>query len=120
MSSLLSHTIQSPRHGKNYRGAHRTQRSLGLALFLTLVPTNAEAMRCGPTDHVIKQIEDAHHEATIFAGLLNPIAMLRIWLNPETQTWTATITTPDKTCITAYGLFGDLKTSANDPKSKSH
>tara|TARA_R110002074_G_scaffold333649_1_gene503859 strand:- start:404 stop:637 length:234 start_codon:yes stop_codon:yes gene_type:complete len=77
-------------------------------------------MQCGATDQVIKQLKDSHHEATIFAGLISPRAMVRIWLNPKTQTWTATITTPDRTCITAFGLFGDVKAPVDDSKSRSH
>jgi hypothetical protein len=72
------------------------------------VTSPAFAQQCGPTASVEQELAARHNEAVIFTGLRSAHEMVRLWLNPDTGSWTATVTTPGgQTCVVSNGLYGD-------------
>lgn len=76
-------------------------KSIAALLFLA-APAFAEAP-CGPTDQVFQKLAVEYGEEIVVTGTVQDTRMA-VWANQETQTWTATMTRGDLTCIQAAGV----------------
>lgn len=78
-----------------------------LALLAMLSPAYAQ-QQCGPTDRVAELLGGAHGEAVIGRGLVADQFIAMTWANPETGSWTITVTDPRGiTCIVIHGTDWD-------------
>ena len=75
-----------------------------LALLCLAVPAAAqEPSRCGPREAVVAMLADRHGEAQVGYGVAQG-AILEVWRNTASGTWTVVITTPDgQSCMVADG-----------------
>lgn len=76
-------------------------RSIAALLFFA-APAFAEAP-CGPTETVFQFLADRRGQDIVVTGTVQDTRMA-VWANQETQTWTATMTRGDFTCIQAAGV----------------
>ena len=75
-----------------------------LRLALALLATPAAAQTCLPLPAVIETLTDQWGEAPVGQGLSTGGAIVTVWTNPETGTWTITVTRPDgATCLIGAG-----------------
>ena len=84
-----------------------------LALIIATVPVHAEP-QCAPVERVMQFLSAQHGESPVVIGLM-PTAMMQVWANPDTGTWTLLRITPDgQACMMASG--GNLEFAAPMPK----
>ena len=51
-------------------------------------PASASTL-CGPYQGLIKQLDEKYGETRAYAGLENESAVVEVFINPETQSWSA-------------------------------
>jgi hypothetical protein len=78
------------------------------ALLLALaVPAAAQGRNCGTEAEVVAFLSGKFNEQPIFLGL-SPDAMFRLWLSPNSGTFTGTVTSASgQTCIIISGVAGE-------------
>jgi len=75
-----------------------------LSLLFSAVAAPASAASCAPNDVVVSRLADQYGESRQSGGLAENGALMEVFANPETGTWTVTITTADgTTCVIATG-----------------
>jgi hypothetical protein len=74
-----------------------------LALLLT-TPATAQQRVCAPTAQMIERLDKGFGERLSAAGLGANGSMVAVYSNPESGSWTITVTTPDKvSCVVSSG-----------------
>lgn len=88
------------------------QHTLSLAMILAAgslaLPAAAQAPQCAPTVEVMDTLTETWGESPVSSGLTDDDIYAVWWLNPETGTWTLTMTGTDGlTCIAGFGRNGE-------------
>ena len=82
-------------------------RTLALALAATgILSATAEAQGavCGPRDRVVAHLAENYGESRQSAGLAGTTALVEVFANLDTGSWTITVTRPDGSmCLMASG-----------------
>lgn len=78
--------------------------AVSLALTLPTVAAAQSARQCGPRDAVVEQLENRFSESRQAMGLAANNAVVELYANPATGTWTITATMASGlTCLIASG-----------------
>jgi hypothetical protein len=82
-----------------------------IAAVLFATSAEAQGRLCAPRDKVIEQIAGKHGEAQQSYGLQQSGAVIEIWANTDTGSWTVFVSTPEgMSCLVAVGeAFGVVK-----------
>lgn len=79
--------------------------SFGFALLIFATQNaHAQAAQCGPRPDVLSALATKYGEARRGIGIAGQNAVVELFVNPSTGTWTIIATSPDgKTCLIASG-----------------
>ena len=85
--------------------------------------TEGHAQGCASRDVIVRTLEEEFGEAAIWQGLTQSngrSAVTELWVNPQSQTWTVTQSTPDgQTCMatsgTGYNEMSFAAPASGDP-----
>ncbi len=83
-----------------------------LAAFL--IPVPAQASQCGPKEALESFLMDRYGEALAFTGVSSSGGQIRLYLNPETMSWSVALRppqAPQSLCPLAEGQAGVLQTN---------
>lgn len=82
-----------------------TRYILAFIAALTPIPAMAQQMNCGTTESLEAMLSVDYGEFQLFAAPSgrNSALLYRLFINPETGTWTAVITDPRESCILDSG-----------------
>jgi len=88
--------------------------SFGFALLIFATQNaHAQSAQCAPRPDVLAALATKYGEARRGIGIAGQNAMMELFVNPSTGTWTIIATTPDgKTCLIASGSNFEM---ARDP-----
>lgn len=82
--------------------------SVAAGLLGGVTQANAQQL-CQPTEVVTSTLTENYGEHEIFGGLDAQERLVQMYLNPETGTWTAVMSTPNGiSCVVAAGEYGSL------------
>ena len=77
--------------------------ALSLCALLCLALPAAAQDNCGARERVIGKLAGEYGEAPQSAGIDTAGALVELWANPQTRTWTLLLTTGAQTCILGDG-----------------
>ena len=79
--------------------------TFGLLFGMAATAPPAAAQGCAPRDHIVEKLENRYSESLVGAGLQGRAqAMLEVWSNPESGSFTVLLTSPEGTsCIISHG-----------------
>ncbi len=91
-------------------------RTLRVAAFMAafLIPGSAGAIQCGPMEALESFLEEKHGEGLAFTGVASNGGQLRLYLNPDTASWTVALRppqAPQSLCPVAEGEGGNIQTN---------
>ncbi|MBB3711896.1 MAG: hypothetical protein ACU0E9_00965 [Limimaricola soesokkakensis] len=77
----------------------------GLLFGMAATAPPALAQGCAPRDHIVERLKEGYAESLAGAGLqASAMAMLEVWSNPESGSFTVLLTNPDGvSCILSHG-----------------
>ncbi len=71
---------------------------------LVLLASTAEAQSCAPRAAIVERLSEKYGEARQVQGLEGRGGIFEVWGNPDTGSWTATLTLVNgQMCIVGYG-----------------
>ncbi|MEQ8652392.1 MAG: hypothetical protein RIC87_08010 [Kiloniellales bacterium] len=59
-----------------------------------LIPGSAQAVQCGPKEGLERFLKERHGETLAFTGIASNGGQLRLYLNPESGSWTVALRPP--------------------------
>lgn len=97
--------------------------ALGLLIiaagWLTALSLPADAASCGARDAVIARLADGYGEGRHGAGLAANGALMELFANAETGSWTIVVTMPNgQTCLVASGQSWEGETPVPVPQGQ--
>lgn len=72
------------------------------ALLLTALPAVSQE-QCGPLHMIQQQLADGYGERLVVEAAMQDGSILQVYLNDQTQTWTALVTNGQIGCLRASG-----------------
>jgi hypothetical protein len=63
---------------------------------------------CASRESAERQLQSNHGEGLVMYGVTSSGAVLQIWVNRQTGTWTAVITDGSISCIATHGVDAEL------------
>jgi len=74
---------------------------------LSAVPVLAQS-ECASRESAERQLQSNHGEGLVMYGVTSSGAVMQIWVNRQTGTWTAVITDGNISCIATHGADAEL------------
>lgn len=86
---------------------------LFIGAVLCAAPIRAQSSGCAPHAQVLEQLADRYGESRQTIGLGANNSVVETWANPDSGTWTITVTSPGgPTCLVASGQAFELLAEA--------
>jgi hypothetical protein len=77
---------------------------IALSLSCINLATPANAATCGGTADFYATLTTDHNESPVWVGATNDGAMIEVWANSQTQSWTVMISNRGVSCLVAAGV----------------
>lgn len=91
-----------------FKGAVLSAAMLMFALAASVAAQGARPV-CGAADAFYATLAEQYGEARAFVGLHPSGAVLELWLNPQSGSWTVLVTQPDsQACVALAGQAGEM------------